>query len=613
MARLLEGEKDMTFKSRKSSLSASMRNYSKFLRREDGGMINFSLFLFLSMLVVSGLSVDLMRHELQRSRLQSTLDRALLAAAHPDQQVNRKEVVMNFFAKAGLAGFIDPADIKVTIENNGTLVTADAKLHLSSPLLSLSGINSLAAPAQGGAAKLNDLTEISLVVDVSGSMGSGSSSGLSKIVELRNAATSFSNLLLCNPNDPDESVNCTIDHKRTSLSLVPYSTQVVVGSTILPLFQPKDEQTIADLSKRSYCATFKDDDFKEAGVAPGQLHQSARFLRHNSANDKDKYKPEDMWSSIWNCPTDDWREIVAFEDSAADMASEIAALRADGNTAIDIGLKWGTALLRHEAMPVVDGLINNGVVDPAFSGRPYNPQTRQSSKYIVLMTDGENTAHQHNYDGYRTGPSPFWLNKQTGVISVWHPGADVLSDHDDQYFWYSRKDWNNQNSGLYDAKGEYQPEPFGYKGKADCMTNPVNNGNYLCTTYKSPQNTSTINLTYEQLWSRGYTWRFFSRFIEDHTGNQWLGKPGRSLGNGSNGIVWGAQDQRLIDQCNAAKDAGITIYTIEVETPSTASDAMVQCASIEDGERLSYKVGGDGLVSLFEKIASDINKLRLVN
>jgi uncharacterized membrane protein len=82
-----------------------------FIAQDDGAMIGFSLLVFLAMLIFSGLAIDLMRHELHRTRIQSTMDRALLAAAHPDQGTDRKEVVMDYFRRAGLDGIVNEDDI----------------------------------------------------------------------------------------------------------------------------------------------------------------------------------------------------------------------------------------------------------------------------------------------------------------------------------------------------------------------------------------------------------------------------------------------------------------------------------------------------------------------
>ena len=47
---------------------------------ESGSLTIFSLFLFLLILMIAGMSVDLIRHEHGRVAMQNTLDTAVLAA-----------------------------------------------------------------------------------------------------------------------------------------------------------------------------------------------------------------------------------------------------------------------------------------------------------------------------------------------------------------------------------------------------------------------------------------------------------------------------------------------------------------------------------------------------
>ena len=52
-----------------------------FSRREDGSITVFAMFMVFMMLMVCGISVDLMRNEMTRTKVQNTLDREILAAS----------------------------------------------------------------------------------------------------------------------------------------------------------------------------------------------------------------------------------------------------------------------------------------------------------------------------------------------------------------------------------------------------------------------------------------------------------------------------------------------------------------------------------------------------
>ncbi len=591
----------------------------RFARDEDGAMFILTMFLFMILLIVSGLSIDLMRYELQRTRLQATLDRALLAAAHPDQENDRKGVVMDYFKRAGLEGMIKPEDVIVTVKSDGTMVSGSARMKVGTPFLddpfpfmrTPPGISYLSAPASGAAAKVNTLTEISLVVDVSGSMNNRSTTGNSKIYELRKAAKEFSNLLLCNPNDGSKSTDCTLNDFKTSLSLVPYSTQVNVGKTLLSKFTRHDAQDDA------YCVTFRDAEFQQAGVKSNPdpilesdriIRQAAKFYRYGGS-----YKNSSS-DDFLSCHTDSWREVVAFEHSPETMKTKIEALEARGDTAIDVGLKWGAALLHHDAQPAITSLIDDNKISDEFSGRPFNSGTTASSKFLVLMTDGQNTNHHHLYDGYRTGPSPFAVTHAPYTNQGKEYSREIMSIYrasTDKYLWFYYSGGRTRRTEWHDHPFGADPDDcFGGSYKYVCATDP-NPSRYKPTRVATPD-----NLTWEEFWAMDFVWGFVERF-------DWLlpaGKnsPGRLISNSNDSDNDGNRDidQRLLDQCTAAKNAGMTIYTIEMETPNTATDAMQKCASVKDKKRLHYKVTKHGSVNLsqvFSKIAQDINKLRLIN
>ena len=63
---------------KKSSLR-SKEFFASFGRKEDGAITIFACFMVFMMLMVCGIAVDLMQNEMMRTRVQNTLDRAILA------------------------------------------------------------------------------------------------------------------------------------------------------------------------------------------------------------------------------------------------------------------------------------------------------------------------------------------------------------------------------------------------------------------------------------------------------------------------------------------------------------------------------------------------------
>ena len=77
-----------------------------FVRDERGSFIIFGIAVFMLMCLAGGIAVDTMRYETHRVHVQGTLDRAVLAAASLDQDLDPEEVVLDYFTKAGLSHLV---------------------------------------------------------------------------------------------------------------------------------------------------------------------------------------------------------------------------------------------------------------------------------------------------------------------------------------------------------------------------------------------------------------------------------------------------------------------------------------------------------------------------
>jgi Flp pilus assembly protein TadG len=195
-------------------LAARIRHFG----RDEGGTIIVMTIIFLSlMLIMGGMAVDFMRFESRRTMLQSVADRSVLAAANLGNSKDPKEVVVDYFTKAGFPdSIVGEPDVKTGNKFNSVGVTA--AYDMNSIFLRLVGIDMLSAPAAATAIEGVSNIEVSLVVDISGSMrdpvvpADGSYSNQTKIEALRGAATKFVDAMLI-PDYKD----------RISISLVPYS------------------------------------------------------------------------------------------------------------------------------------------------------------------------------------------------------------------------------------------------------------------------------------------------------------------------------------------------------------------------------------------------------
>jgi len=546
---------------------------SRFMREEDGSFIIFGLFIFVLMLMIGGLAVDLMRYEAQRARLQATLDRAVLAAASMSQPLPPKQVVMDYFEKAGLGGLITEDDITVEDHTTYRRVSADVSMVVDSTFLNFMGIEHLTAPGMGAAEESATQTEISLVLDVSGSMGRTSASGNSKIYELRQAAKQFVNIMQCDPSDGEATTDCTVEYGKVSISLIPYSEQVLAGESLLDRLP--DNATVTAEHTSSSCLHWEEVDFEATGL---DLTDPNLILQRTGHFDP--WRGRNSTPSSWTCKRDSWREILPFGAAHATLRSRIDQLGASGNTSIDIGMKWGALLLDPSLKSTLTNLIADGEVDSAFAGRPFTLGERGISKVVVLMTDGENTSQHYLHADNREGGSEVWYNEEEDEYSVYRAS----------YGKYLRV-----------STGDYLDKPYGMNDGGETETVQVCTGRrwwrrcWYETVTTSPDPGHAERLSFQELWGEHWTWDRYDQY-------SWL-DAGSSYGTYT-------KDDRLDDICTAAKNAGITIFTVGFETSDRSNAVMANCAS---SPAHHFDVQGTDLTDAFAAIAREISKLRLVN
>ena len=396
----------------KNTLTSSVVPFKRFcglMRRfrddEEGGIIIFTLLLLITMLVVGGMAVDFMRFESRRVQLQSVSDRAVLSASDLSQTIDSKVVVRDFFRSAGFEEYIVGEPIATNMAGTKT-VRVDSQIDIDTIYLRLVGIDQLSAPAVSGAVEGTGNVEVSLVLDISGSMGTWvSSAGKRRIDLLEEAATSFVEQVL----DPEY-------EDQISVSLVAYSAHVSAGEEIFrrmnttpdtmylksdgTLMRVDSSEVAVDeitdvmtidgerqvYTNPAHCIDFPDSHFSETGIRSSHTYQQAEHFQPDGSG---------TWITSPTCPEEDFQGIVALSQDVDLLTGVIEDYEPTKTTSIHLGMKWGVALLD----PSMRDILSAGVssVDPIWRGiRPadYIAQGAavQTTKYIVLMTDGVNVS-----------------------------------------------------------------------------------------------------------------------------------------------------------------------------------------------------------------------------
>ncbi|WP_232825542.1 pilus assembly protein [Albibacillus kandeliae] len=576
-----------------------------FLRDESGSLVIFAVYIFVLMLMVGGIGIDLMRFERDRAKLQYTLDRAVLAAADLDQELEPQAVVEDYFAKSGLGNYLSTVTVSQGLGYR--TVSASAKSTVQTQFMHMSGVDTLSVPANGTAEESIGDVEISLVLDVSGSMASNS-----KLTNLKSAAKEFI----------DTMVNST-EEGSVSMSIVPYATQVSVPESFLDRFN------INRLHTYSNCVNFTAGDFYDTAITETEpLEQTMHFDPWNSSD----RRPYNQYVSDPVCESAASRETMVMQEDATTLKNFITNFYAEGNTSIDVGMKWGVALLDPEMRPVINDMITDGEVPSNFVNRPNNFNSGDVLKVIVLMTDGQNTAQYYLKDGYggvavedrdkvtydpskdyRTGNSNVWWNDTADRYSV-HVGLDAddvdgdgVTD-ENLFYWPFNDSWQDHAYG----NGNYT-ETTTYSVSTGVCQSYKKNGS--CRQYETKEVTETNTysetgsaslLSYADLWAKTPLYANARDNYAPFMGNSaarsdWY--------DGVYSYVDSTEkNQRVYDICNAAKDEGVIIFAIGFEAPDSGRTVLRKCAS---SDAHFYDVQGLEISDAFASIATSIRKLRL--
>ena len=540
----------------------------RFAKDEEGAFIVYVVFTFIVIVALTGMGVDMMNFERDRASLQATLDRAVLAAADLDQTLPAQQVVESYLEKSGSPGkLVGPVEVVNGLGSRK--VTALAETVVDTHFMRLSGVHTLNAYVTSTAEESVGAVEISLVLDMSGSMSWASAeAGKSKMDVLQGAAKKFVTEMISKQKKDD-----------VSISIIPYATQVNAGERILGKFT-----NVTSEHNYSHCVNFKGTQFKEFSLpTSAALTRTAHFDVYTSPWREGNTKP--------TCPVRAGSEITPFTNDIDRLHKQIDALTPFGRTSIDIGVKWATTMLDPAFRPVVEKLTKEKlpkvnpddaektVVPTVFSTRPLNYDA-DVLKVIVVMTDGENTGQFKLKGSLRSGNSNVWHNPDY----PWHEGGEYsvrMSTNPDRWWW--------TRQGVYEdhAYGEKDWEP----GESRRLTKP-------------------------ELFARtNMYWNAVSNFQwEDNYYNNWYS-------SAYSQISATTKNTRTKNICSQAKGKNMIVYAIAFEAPTVGVTTMKNCASSDSH---FFSVNSDGnldgsdpnaapqtLEQVFITIASSIKKLRL--
>jgi Flp pilus assembly protein TadG len=565
-------------KARVTALRDSSRlRRKRFASDQNGSLTVFTLVLFVLMIMMGGLAVDLMRYEQTRTALQNTLDRATLASASLTQTLDPTSVVNDYFTKAGMSQYLDGITVSEGI--NFRNVVADASAETESYFMQLIKQPQMDARGHSMAEQRINNVEITLVLDVSGSMASNN-----KLTNLKAAAKEFVQTVMSSDAE-----------SKIAISLVPFNGQVNLGPDLRAKYynaqwSPKDalpgdpdapDVNCMDLPPSVYDSTALPVDTVMGMTAHADTYsstnQTTSFVSFTDKNYAIGYHSVDNKGNVW-CPPLPGNIVRLPSRSISTLKTYIDGLSAVGATSINAGFKWGLAMIDPSLRSTFEQFRLAGKIPSEIPGRPFDFTDKEAMKVIVLMTDGEHFAQERIQDTYKHGPSPIYKSNYDGNYSIYLPTT---------------------RSGC-NGKDYWVPH------NGTCQATPWTRSGYgVTSTY------TVYQLSWPEVWNNWrvsyVAWQFYARNLGTNSSSRTSTYNTYVSLFRSQASTTG-MDNQLRDICALAKSKGVIVYGIAFEAPSNGQAAISNCAT---SPAHYFNASGLQISTAFRSIASNISQLRL--
>lgn len=342
-----------------------MSHFRQLLADQRGNVAVISALMLLPMLLLAGGATDIARYETFRAQLQDGVDRAVLASASLTQGMGVEATAAEYLKSVPFIADVD-LDYDYDVALNGRRVTITARYDMATGFLPLIGINTMEVVAKASAEERRKNLEISLMLDMSGSMLEGTPSRISR---LRPAAKAFIDAMITADTAP-----------YNSISIVPYAGTVNPGATAFGILGTKRQHSY------SSCIEFDNNSDYGKGIVPFNLRaQVPHFTENHVGNPAGK-----EWAY---CPYEA-TSITYLSNDATALKARIDSLKLHDGTGTAVATNWGMLLLDPSARSFIGKMATAGAVPWQFSSRPANFTDAETVKIIVLMTDGEITSQR---------------------------------------------------------------------------------------------------------------------------------------------------------------------------------------------------------------------------
>ena len=624
-----------------------LRLLEEFRSDDRGAFIVIFGILAIVLVATAGAVIDFTTIEQSRARAQDALDSAALGLQPKIFEADVTEEQLRVEAQNLLVERLSGQNVAATV-SSAALNTSDGSLRLNASIVvptafvSLIGYDEVTASLVSEATRKRLYVEVAMVLDNSGSMA-----WESRMDNLKSAANCATNILF---NGDCASTATVADETTVKIGIVPFTELVNVGSTYATAswMDTTGASSIANdnfddderddteftgtvnrwnlynqLSNVSWrgCVEARPYPYDTNDVTPDPLTPDTLFVPefapdNPSSGGYDNSYISDNHSSCRVAPTWTWVEVKRNCDRRGNNSSNYDSAYCTGSTTTSYAQTdhWGASISPASTTAPADGSPESYYNDGSCSyDYDYNRTSRNPNRYTNTRTitceydfsDREKQERLCKYHGSistSSGRGPNWDCPTNSLLPLTNTKADVTAAITAMY----PQGYTNIHQGT--IWGFHMLSP----------TEPLSEGDdYGTATYKV-----MIIMTDGENTVDGYS----SWDMNRADGYMAYGYPGppEASGQSYNGRIFSSayptptsetqvlasMNSRTVETCTNAKAAGITIYTIGLNSPNqTTIDMLEACAS---GPAYSYfPTASSELITVFQDIASQLSKLRL--
>jgi len=339
-------------------LSPQSSLLTRFGRSNQGAVAPLIAIVMLALIGCMGFAIDVGRSVLVRARLVDALDAAGLAVGARLSTTDYSADALKFVSANFKGGYAGATVTKVTATANSTksVISLSATATVPTIFMKIFGQKSVTVNAASEVTRSSTGLELVMVLDNTGSMDQSGS-----MPSLRKSANDLIDILF-----GGESIGTNL-----YVGLVPFSQAVNVGTSRTSWFTGTKP-----FIGWTGCAMARTAPLDQTDDPP--------------ATTSTKFTYPDLVKSLTgafnsNCP----KEVTPLTNVKSTVTTAVNAMTANGNTHINLGAAWGWRMIS----PRWRGYWGSSTL-------PLDYGTKNMSKAVVIMTDGDNTMTGATYSAY---------------------------------------------------------------------------------------------------------------------------------------------------------------------------------------------------------------------